>query len=112
MMEARQMGRLYTKVINNVAGSIADYNLKSMKLSSASALSSFEYVSRLTGSRTALEMISSVRVPIIEINLTYWAAMLTISSISPPRRERCGRTPQWQAELSTCALPPQWLQRI
>jgi hypothetical protein len=57
MMEAREMGRLYMKVINNVAGTIADYNLKSMKLSSASALSSFEYVSRLTGSRTALEMI-------------------------------------------------------
>jgi hypothetical protein len=57
MMEAREMGRLYMNVINNVAGTIADYNLKSVKLSSASAMRSFEYASRLAGSRTALEMI-------------------------------------------------------
>lgn len=57
MIEAKEMGRLYMKAINNAAGTLADYNLKSMNLSSASALRSFEYVSRLAGSRTALEMI-------------------------------------------------------
>ena len=51
------MGQLYMKAASNVTRAIADYNLKSMKLSVDSALTSFEYVARLAGSKTGLEMI-------------------------------------------------------
>jgi hypothetical protein len=57
MMEARDMSRLYIKAAGNVARTIADHNLKSMKLSGTSALRSLEYVSRLAVSKTGLEMI-------------------------------------------------------
>lgn len=57
MMEARDMGRLYMKAASNVTRTIAGYNLKSMKRSGDSALRSFEYVVRLAGSKTGLEMI-------------------------------------------------------
>ena len=57
MMETREMDRLYMKAANNVADIIAGYNLKSLQMSRASALSSFEYIARLAGSKTGLEVI-------------------------------------------------------
>jgi hypothetical protein len=57
MMETREMDRLYMKAANNVADIIAGYNLKSLQMSRASGLSSFEYIARLAGSKTGLEMI-------------------------------------------------------
>ena len=49
MMETREMDRLYMKAADNAAEIIADYNFKSLQLSGASALSSFEYLARLAG---------------------------------------------------------------
>ena len=57
MMETREMDRLYMKAANNVADIIAGYNFKSLQMSRASALSSFEYIARLAGSKTGLEVI-------------------------------------------------------
>jgi hypothetical protein len=44
MMETREMGRSYMKAAGNAVATIADHNRKSMKLSGASALRSFEYL--------------------------------------------------------------------
>jgi len=59
MMETRGMDRLYMKAANNVADIIAGYNFKSLQMSRASALSSFEYMARLAGSKTGLEVIKN-----------------------------------------------------
>ena len=59
MMETREMDRLYMKAANNVAGIIAGYNFKSLQMSRAIALSSFEHMARLAGSKTGLEVIKS-----------------------------------------------------
>ena len=106
MMETREMDRLYMKAANNVAAIIADYNLKSLQMSRASALSSFEYMARLAGAKTGIEVIK-VRVRIIEINWTYWATTLTTSSTSPARCEVCGWTVQNAKGRSKlrCPLP-------
>jgi hypothetical protein len=45
------------KAASNVTRTITGHNLKGMKLSGDSALRSFEYVARLAGSKTGLEMI-------------------------------------------------------
>ena len=47
MMETREMGRSYMKAAGNAVATIADHNRKSMKLSGASALRSFEYLAQL-----------------------------------------------------------------
>ena len=57
MMETREMGRLFMKAPANAVGSIADHNRKSMKLSGASALRSFEYLTQLASAKTGIEVI-------------------------------------------------------
>ena len=57
MMETREMGRVYMKAANNVAGIIAGYNFKGLQMSRASALNSFEYLTRLAGAKTGMEAI-------------------------------------------------------
>ena len=59
MMETREMNRLYMKAANSVADIIAGYNSKSLQMSRASALSSFEYRARLAGAKTGLEVIKN-----------------------------------------------------
>jgi hypothetical protein len=56
-METREIGRLYMKAAVNAVATIADYNRKSMQLSGASALRSFEYLARLAGAKTGIEAI-------------------------------------------------------
>jgi len=57
MTEAREVGRLYMKATNAAVTTIADHNRKSMHLSGASALRSFEYLARLAGAKTGMEAI-------------------------------------------------------
>lgn len=57
MMETRDISRLYMKTASTAVETIADYNLKSMKLASASALRSFEYLAQLAGAKTGMEVI-------------------------------------------------------
>jgi hypothetical protein len=57
MMETREIGRLYMKAAGNAVATIADHNLKSMKVSGASALRSFEYLAKLAGAKTGIEAI-------------------------------------------------------
>ena len=47
MMDSREMGPLYMKCAGNAVATIADHNRKSMKLSGAGALRSFEYLVNL-----------------------------------------------------------------
>jgi hypothetical protein len=56
-METREIGRLYMTAAGNAVAAIADHNLKSMKLSGASALRSFEYLAQLAGAKTGMEAI-------------------------------------------------------
>ena len=49
MTEAREIGRSYMKAAGTAVTTIADHNRKSMQLSGASALRSFEYLARLAG---------------------------------------------------------------
>ena len=51
------MGRLYMKAAGTAVAAIADHNRKSMQLSGASALRSFEYLARLAGAKTGIEAI-------------------------------------------------------
>ena len=57
MIEAREMGRSYMKAAGAAVATIADHNRKSMQLSGASALRSFEYLGRLAGAKTGMEAI-------------------------------------------------------
>ena len=57
MTEARAMGRSYMKAAGAAVATIADHNRKSMQLSGASALRSFEYLTRLAGAKTGIEAI-------------------------------------------------------
>jgi len=57
MIETREIGRLYMKAAANAVTTIADHNRKSMQLSGASALRSFEYLARLADAKTGLEAI-------------------------------------------------------
>jgi Phasin protein len=57
MMETREMGRLYMKAAGNAVATIADHNRKSMKLSGASAMRSFEYLAQLASAKTGIEAI-------------------------------------------------------
>ena len=57
MTKTSEMGRLCMNAASNVAGTIADHNLKSMKLSGDSTRRALEYVAQLAGAKTALEMI-------------------------------------------------------
>jgi hypothetical protein len=57
MMETREMGRPYMKAAGNAVATIADHNRKSMQLSGACALRSFEYLARLAGAKTGIEAI-------------------------------------------------------
>jgi hypothetical protein len=57
MTEAREIGRLYMKAVGTAVTTIADHNRKSMQLSSASALRSFEYLAQLAGVKTGMEAI-------------------------------------------------------
>ena len=56
MMETREMGRLCMHAASNVVGTIADHNLKSMRLSIANTLRSFEYAAQLAGAKTGAEV--------------------------------------------------------
>jgi hypothetical protein len=57
MMETREISRLYMKAAGNAVATIADHNRKSMQLSGAGALRSFEYLARLAGAKTGIEAI-------------------------------------------------------
>ena len=57
MTEAREMGRSYMKAAGAAVATIADHGRKSMQLSGASALRSFEYLARLAGAKTGIEAI-------------------------------------------------------
>ena len=56
MMESREMGRLCMQSASNVVGTVADHNLKSLNLSIASTLRSFEYVLQLARAKTGAEV--------------------------------------------------------
>ena len=56
MMATMEMGRLCMHAASKVVGTIADHNLKSMKLSVASTLRSFEYAAQLAGAKTGAEV--------------------------------------------------------
>jgi hypothetical protein len=57
MMVSREMGRVYLNAAGTAVATIADHNRKSMQLSGASALRSFEYLARLAGAKTGMEAI-------------------------------------------------------
>ena len=57
MREAREMGRSYMRAAGAAVATIADHGRKSMQLSGASALRSFEYLARLAGAKTGIEAI-------------------------------------------------------
>ena len=57
MTEAREKGQLYMKAADAAVTTIADHNRKSMQLSGAGALRSFEYLARLAGAKTGIEAI-------------------------------------------------------
>lgn len=69
MMETREMGRLYVKTAGDAVGIIADHSRKSMQLSGASALKSFEYLTRLAGAKTGMEA--------IEVSGTHYRSQLS-----------------------------------
>ena len=56
MMKSREMRRLCMQSASNVIGTVADHNIKSMKLSIASTLRSFEYALQLARAKTAAEV--------------------------------------------------------
>ncbi len=56
MMETGEIGRLCMNAASNVAGTIANHNLKSMRLMGDSALRSFEYLTQLAA-KTGLDVI-------------------------------------------------------
>src|SRR4051812_27660941 len=56
MTETREMGRLCMHAARNVVGTIAGHNLKSMKLSIAHTMRSFEYAAQLARAKTAAEV--------------------------------------------------------
>ena len=57
MTEARGKGQLYMSAADAAVTTIADHNRKSMQLSGASAMRSFEYLGRLAGAKTGIEAI-------------------------------------------------------
>jgi len=57
MTKASEMGRLCMNAASNVAGTLAEHNLKSMKLSSNGTRRALEYVAQLVGAKTAREVI-------------------------------------------------------
>ena len=57
MTEASEMGGLYIKAAGAAVATIAEHNRKSMHLSGASTLRSFEYLTRLAGAKTGMEAI-------------------------------------------------------
>lgn len=57
MMESREMARSCMNAASNVAGSIADHNVKNIELSSASTLKLFEYIIKLVSAKTGPEVI-------------------------------------------------------
>ena len=57
MTETRERGQLHMRAADAAATTIADHNRKSMQLSGASALRSFEYLGRLAGAKTGIEAI-------------------------------------------------------
>ena len=56
MMATMEMGRLCMHAASKVVGTIADHNLKTVKLSVANTLRSFEYVAQLAGAKTGAEV--------------------------------------------------------
>jgi hypothetical protein len=56
--KTREMGRLCLDSASNVALAVADHHLKNMKLSGDNALRSFEYMTRIAGAKTGLEVIA------------------------------------------------------
>jgi hypothetical protein len=56
MMQTGEMGRLCMHAASNVVGTIADHNLKNMKLSIDNTLRSLEYAAQLAGAKTGAEV--------------------------------------------------------
>jgi len=61
MMQTREMRRLCMHAASNVVGTIADHNLKNMKLSIDSTLRSLEYAAQLAGAKTGVEVMEFSR---------------------------------------------------
>ena len=57
MTDAREKRQLYMRAADAAVTTIADHNRKSMQLSGASAMRSFEYLGRLAGAKTGMEAI-------------------------------------------------------
>jgi hypothetical protein len=57
MIDPREMSLLYKKAAGSTVVAIADYNRRSMQASGASALRSFDYLTRLAGAKTGMEAI-------------------------------------------------------
>jgi hypothetical protein len=57
MTETREIGRSYINAAGAAVVTIAEHNRKSMRLSGASALRSFVYLTRLAGAKTGMEAI-------------------------------------------------------
>lgn len=57
MMKSSEMGRVYMNTAGTAVATVADHNCKSIQLSGASALRSFEYLARLAGAKTGMEAI-------------------------------------------------------
>jgi hypothetical protein len=57
MMDSGEIRLLYKKAAGSTAVTIADHNLRSMQVSGASALRSLDYVTRLAGAKTGMEVI-------------------------------------------------------
>lgn len=56
-MDSREMSLLYKKAAGSTVVAIAGYNRRSMRVSGASALRSFDYLTRLAGAKTGMEAI-------------------------------------------------------
>lgn len=56
MMHTVEMGRLWLHAASNVVGTIADHNLKNMKLCIDNTLRSLEHAAQLAGAKTGAEV--------------------------------------------------------
>ena len=70
MIEMREMGWLCMLAASNVVGTIADHNLRSMKLSIANARRSFECAAQLAAAETGAE--------VMELSSAHWQNQLNV----------------------------------
>lgn len=70
MIEMREMGWLCMHAASNVVGTIADHNLRIMRLSIANARRSFECAAQLAAAKTGAE--------VMELSSAYWRVQLNV----------------------------------